>query len=108
MAANLTREDLIGKQLELVHETKIENYRLNENGLALASIGLKGEYVTAPAYYWKIEGGRLVITLNRGRKKKAEVVRSLELVEREGDILKLRERDGAVKIFKMTALKTPM
>ena len=91
--SDLKKEELSGLRLSLVHETKIETYRLGKNGVALAQFGTKSGPIAGPALQWKLEGGYLVITDGKNVKQR------FEIVEKSEKSLKLRRQDGEVAVF---------
>ena len=92
-AADIGKEDVAGRRMSLMDEKKIEVYRFSKDGVALAQLGTKDGPIAPPAFMWKIEAGRLVIT-DEGR-----VVDSFELLERKDRRLKLRRRNGEIVVF---------
>ncbi len=105
IAAGLKRDDVAASRMVLIHDTKIEIYRLAENGVALATFDVKGGAVAGPAYRWEIKDGRLVLTVSRDAKTKPEIAESFELVERGANTLTLRRLGGEVVGFEIGPLK---
>lgn len=53
---------LQGKTLDLIDDDKVETYRFHDQGLVAVTLGAKGGPVTAPLFYWRINGNVLVIS----------------------------------------------
>ena len=105
MAAGLKLEDVAASRLVLIHDTKIEVYRLAGNGVALATFGVRGGAVAGPTYHWEIKDGRLVLTVRRDATREPEITESFELVERDANTLTLRRRGGELVVFEIGPLK---
>ena len=98
-AADLKENDVSGQRWALVDQTRIEVYRLGENGVVLAEFGSKDGAVTGPAFHWKIEQGTLVI------ENQESVYQKFTLVEKKDDQVTVRRQSGELAIFQISVLK---
>lgn len=96
---DLSAADFFGLRLALVHDTRIEIYRLSSNGTALALSGTRSGPVAAPTYRWKIEAGHLVIMDAQGVKER------FEIIARSDEQLATRRRSGEVAVFRISRME---
>ncbi len=82
---------LQGKTLDLIDDSKIETYRFAEQGLVVATFGTKDGAVTAPLYYWRIEGPALVISELPGQ----QGVEVLVTPALQRDVVTAKRKSGA-------------
>ena len=82
---------LQGKTLDLIDDSKIETYAFAQQGLVAATFGTKGGAVTAPLFYWRIEGQSLVISESPGQQGLEELVTP----KIQGDIVSAKRKSGA-------------
>lgn len=82
---------LEGKTLDLIDDSKIETYAFTEQGLVAATFGTKGGAVTAPLFYWRVEGQSLVISESPGQQGVEELVTP----KIQGDVVSAKRKSGA-------------
>lgn len=82
---------LQGKTLDLIDDSKIETYRFTEQGLVAATFGTRGGSVTAPLFYWRVEGQALVISESPGQQGVEELVTP----RIQGDVVSAKRKSGA-------------
>lgn len=92
--------DFSGLRLSLVHETKIETYRLGKNGSVLAQHGTQHGPIAGPAYRWRIDAaGRLEIADDKGVKER------FEILEKTENTLKVRRQNGETAVFQISRME---
>jgi len=87
---------LPGKSLELIDEKYVENYRFAEDGMAIATFGLKDGAVAGPIVYWKIEENRLVISID----PESEILQELVSPSIRGSVVTATRKSGAKAKYK--------
>ena len=92
------REDAAGHELTLVDPRYVESYRLQANGLAMVTIGEKGESFAAPVMYWRIKDGRLVISEDEDARSE---FRRFTLLEKRAGEVSVCTKWGSRKVFKI-------
>lgn len=95
--AQWTREIVASLTMELIDPIAIEWMSFTPNGYVATCYGRKGGWITAPAFEWRLDRGRLQI-VNEG-----QVMEELTFVSRDASTIVARRRDGQLAKYKVLA-----
>lgn len=95
LAAEFSREVLIGVRLELVDSKRVEIYSFTKSGDAVAVIGEKDGALAGPVFRWQIMSGKLYVS--------GDGYLRIFTLEKEGkDTIAVRDEKGIECMFRRT------
>lgn len=89
---------LHGKSLDLIDDKGIESYRFHEDGIVVATFGTKGGPITAPLFYWKINGDCLTIS----EASDGKIFRELCSPSIQEDVIRAKRKDGSMAQYRLS------